>query len=64
LQEPEVMQFHHVNGDDKLFAIGSGWRRVGLARLIEEMDKCVVVCANDHLRIHAGTVEIPQECLP
>jgi hypothetical protein len=37
---------------------------VGLARLIEEMDKCVVVCANDHLRIHAGTIEIPQECLP
>ena len=58
------MQFHHVNGSEKLFSIGSGWRRVGLDRLIEEMDKCVVVCANDHLRIHAGTVRIPRECVP
>lgn len=58
------MEFHHVDESEKEFTIGNGWRRVSLERLIREMDKCIVVCANDHLRIHAGTVEIPQECVP
>lgn len=58
------MQFHHVDDDEKSFTIGSAWRRVSQATLIAELDKCIVVCANDHLRIHAGTVQIPKELLP
>ena len=40
-----VMQFDHT-GADKTFTIGQSV--VGIARLIEEIAKCEVVCANCH----------------
>lgn len=47
---PYVMQFDHVRGE-KRFDIGS--RANHLGRLIEEIAKCDVVCANCHsIRTH------------
>ncbi len=44
---PEVLQFDHVRGD-KDFAIGRAANIASLDRLVEEIDKCEVVCANCH----------------
>lgn len=45
---PECMDFDHVRGE-KLFAIGNGAvRHYSLARVIAEIAKCELVCANCH----------------
>lgn len=52
------LDFHHANGE-KEFDIGSKQARSsGIERLRVEMDKCVVVCANCHRKVHAGQLEI------
>lgn len=49
--DPVVLQFHHVG--DKTANLGdSSVRYWSLERLKREIEKCVVVCANCHLRRH------------
>lgn len=43
-----VMQFDHLDGDDKEFNIGGAWLRYGFQRILDEIAKCDVVCANCH----------------
>lgn len=44
-----VMDFDHVRGE-KSFGLGDGGkgRDMGLQKVLEEIDKCDVVCANCH----------------
>ncbi len=49
---PECMDFDHRPGEEKLFSVGV-FRRIGLKKLLAEIAKCDVVCANCHrLRTH------------
>ena len=54
------LEFHHLNPDEKDFGIGTK----GYTRSIEinkqEVDKCILVCANCHREIHAGITEISE----
>lgn len=59
----DVIQFHHVNPGDKKFNISRSWQRYGIEKVREEMAKCVTLCANCHMKVHAGTLEIPEEFL-
>jgi len=45
-KHPEALDFDHVRGE-KSFAIATG-RNYSLSRLLDEIDKCDVVCANCH----------------
>lgn len=49
---PECLDFHHLRDKDievsKLRTNGS------IKRVIEEISKCVVLCANCHRKVHAG----------
>lgn len=55
---PAALDFHH-GGDDKEFGIGAhsnaGWNRV-----LSEISKCVVMCANCHRELHA-TIDLGEE---
>lgn len=52
---PWVMEFDHRTGSDKKFTIGHCGKTMAPTRLIAEMDKCDVVCANCHAeRTHRG----------
>ena len=45
-----VLQFHHLDPSKKDFTIGGkSW---SYERLKEEVDKCILVCANCHIEIH------------
>lgn len=81
--DPIVLQFHHVDPDTKwrhekyagtpnqakgvsgLIGKNRSWRRV-----VEELEKCVPLCANCHLRVEAGEsdvtgiplLKVPLEC--
>ena len=48
---PAGLQFHHRNPREKEFEISS---RMSWVRIVEELKKCALVCANCHCEIHAG----------
>lgn len=47
---PWVYDFHHIDGQTKDFGIGhySG----GLTKMLNELDKCIMLCANCHREVH------------
>lgn len=50
------LDFHHLH--DKEFVIASG-RDVSKKRLLDELSKCIVLCANCHRKLHAGKIQLP-----
>lgn len=47
----EALEFHHIN-DNKEFGIGSKGYTRSWEKVKEEIDKCILVCANCHREIH------------
>lgn len=56
-----ALEFHHKNPKEKDFSISSmTFNRKELTQdVIEEVDKCVLLCANCHREVHDCLVEIP-----
>lgn len=51
------LDFHHVNPEDKKFEIAvAAAKGVSLKTLNAELDKCIILCANCHRKLHAGIV--------
>jgi hypothetical protein len=50
---PATLTFHHRDSSDKTFEIGNALTLgVSLKRLIAEIEKCDVICANCHAKEH------------
>ncbi len=50
---PATLQFHHRNPKDKEFSIGEYRRgRYSKKRILDEIAKCDVICANCHAKEH------------
>ena len=50
---PATLQFHHLNSQDKVFNISDAARRgTSLDTIKQEMQKCIVLCANCHAIRH------------
>jgi hypothetical protein len=49
------LEFHHVDPSKKDFQVG-GMATWGRKRLLKEIDKCVVLCANCHRKEHHNGV--------
>jgi len=50
---PATLTFHHKNSLEKSFEIGNALKLgVGLKRLLAEIEKCEVICANCHAKEH------------
>ena len=56
---PEALEFHHKEVSSKDFGIPAKGYTRSWARVIEEIEKCVLVCANCHREIHAGIAAFP-----
>ena len=56
----EVFEFHHLNPKNKEFSLGKirsncfSWERI-----VNELRKCVMVCANCHRLVENGYVDVP-----
>ena len=51
---PACLQFHHRKHSEKNFAISRAvLDGVSIKRILEEIAKCRVLCANCHLKLHA-----------
>lgn len=59
----EALELHHLNPIEKKFGFGSiranpkSWEKV-----VDELKKCVMLCANCHREVHAGVRVIPDDC--
>jgi len=53
---PKCLHFHHV--DEKKYSISSLVTRKNCDRLITEIFKCIVLCANCHMRLNGFDVRI------
>lgn len=49
-----ALEFHHLNPDEKEFAIGSKGYTRSFEKVKEELKKCILVCSNCHKEIHAN----------
>ena len=45
-----VLQFHHLNTEEKDFTISA--KSYSFERLKKEVDKCVMLCSNCHIEVH------------
>lgn len=52
------LDFHHVDDGDKEFGL-TGAQHIAISTVIEELDKCIVVCANCHREIHGKLIACP-----
>lgn len=56
----EALEFHHLDSSQKDFGISSRGITRSWAKVQEELDKCVLLCANCHREVHAG-LQLPRE---
>ena len=56
---PGALDLHHINGN-KSFGIGEKGYTRSWEKVREELDKCILVCANCHREIEAGIMQPPQ----
>jgi len=51
-----ALEFHHLDPTKKDFAIGSKGYTRSWDKVKEELDKCVMLCANCHRELHSGLI--------
>ena len=57
-----IFDFHHIDPSTKDFSLSSnGLDRNGVERVLEEAEKCVILCANCHRLHHHTDIEIIKE---
>ena len=59
--EPCCLDYHHIEIKENLVSrlvAGASWKKI-----VSEIAKCTLVCANCHRKIHAGILESPTETL-
>lgn len=55
---PSALEYHHLDPNTKDFALAGGGITRRLVDMIDELRKCIMVCANCHREIHAGLVDL------
>ncbi len=53
-----VLEFHHLDPKTKSFNIGKAGNSMSLFRLLEEIKKCILLCANCHREIECNYVPV------
>ena len=49
----EALEFHHLDSSGKDFSVSSKGYTRSWKRVKEELDKCILLCANCHREVHA-----------
>jgi len=49
---PAVLDFHHRNEKDKKYNISQSWLLTGRLKILKEIKKCDILCANCHRKLH------------
>lgn len=62
-RSPAALEFHHLEPATKSFGLGEAGVSRSIARARAEASKCILLCANCHAQVEAGTLELPVELL-
>lgn len=46
-----ALQFHHIKPKEKSFGIAEKYQSYSLERLLDEAEKCILLCANCHFEV-------------
>ncbi len=61
-KESVCLDFHHMGKKDivisKVIRAGYSWERI-----LQEMQKCVILCSNCHRKVHAGILTVTKDML-
>ena len=57
----EALEFHHADSSDKDFSISSKGYTRSWKRVKEELDKCILLCANCHRELHTQVSSFPEK---
>ncbi len=58
-----ALELHHIDPKQKSFGIGQKGYTRSWQKVKEELDKCVLLCANCHREVEAGVTQLPEEIL-
>ncbi len=56
-----ALDFHHLDLTKKDFGLSTKGLTRSWEKIKEEIDKCVLICANCHRELHAGITQLPKE---
>lgn len=54
-----VLEFHHVDDNVKDFGISAKGYTRSWNKVKQELDKCILLCANCHREVHEGITQLP-----
>ena len=52
-----ALEFHHLDPNEKDFGLSQNLSKAW-SKIVEEIDKCVLICANCHREVHEGIIDI------
>ncbi len=56
-----ALSFHHRDPKKKSFGIATKGLTRSWEKIKQEIDKCVLLCANCHMEVHDGLTQLPKE---
>ena len=56
-KDPVCLDFHHPDGEKEMGVSEAARRGWSIKRLLSEIEKCLILCANCHRKHHAGVAE-------
>jgi hypothetical protein len=59
----ELFEFHHLTPMEKEFGLSQDGDTRSWRRVVAELAKCVMLCANCHREVHAGLRELDESLL-
>ncbi len=56
---PSALSFHHRDPKQKSFGVSDRGITRSWDKTRAEIDKCILLCANCHMEVHAGITQLP-----
>lgn len=58
-KNPAAFDFHHIDASTKLFGLaGAKANHISWDKIVIELRKCLILCANCHRELHSGELDI------
>ncbi|MCX6715566.1 MAG: HNH endonuclease signature motif containing protein [Candidatus Taylorbacteria bacterium] len=58
-----ALELHHIDPSKKNFALGDKGYTRSWSSVKEELDNCILLCANCHREVESGMQQLPEEIL-
>jgi hypothetical protein len=55
----DALDFHHRDSEQKDFGLSAKGITRSWEKIKQEIDKCILICANCHREVHAGITQLP-----